>query len=174
MSGSPNPGCNCDAETIFELAERSLDAGRTREAKLHLEECPGCRELYERELRINERLGSLKFTETNQRSVCESVAMALPTRQVKARLLWAVLAVGLLGIALFALGSQGANPTAFVMNAVEAFQGTSMLLSDLLGTALAAAGSIALIALTVGAVLDLLLVGVLFSVSRRRTSAREA
>lgn len=172
MNGSPTPGCNCDPEMIFEFSERSLDAGRTREAKLHLEECPGCRDLYEREVRINERLGSLKFSETNQRSVCESVAMALPTRQMKARLLWAVLAVGLLGIALFALGAQDASPTAFVMEAVEAFQGTSMLLIDLLGTTLAAAGSIVLIALAVGAVLDLLLVGVLFSVSRRRT--REA
>ena len=172
MNGSPNSGCNCDPEMIFELAERSLDAGRARELNLHIAACPGCRKLYEREVRINERLGSLKFSEANQRSVCESVAMALPTRPVKARLLWAVLAVGLLAIALFALGSQGAGTAAFVMNAVEAFQGTSMMLTDLLGTTLAAAGSIVLIALAVGAVLDLFLVGILFSVSRRRT--REA
>lgn len=159
---------------IFELAERSLDAGRARELNLHLEECPGCRDLYEREVKINERLVSLKFSEANQRSVCESVAMALPTRPVKARLLWAVLAVGLLGIALFALGAQGAGPATFVMDSVEAFQGMSMMLTDLLGTTLAAAGSILLVALALGAVLDLLLVGILFSVSRRRTSAREA
>lgn len=174
MSVPPNSGCNRDPEMIFELAERSLDAGRARELNLHLDDCPDCRALYEREVRINERLGSLKFSGANQRSVCESVAMALPTRPVKARLLWAILASGLLGIALFALGAQGAGTAAFVMNAVEAFQGTSMMLTDLLGTALAAAGSIALAALALGAVLDLLLVGILFSVSRRRTSAREA
>ena len=171
MSGLRDEGLNCDPETVFELADRSLDTSRERETRRHLDECPDCRELYEREVRINERLG-LMFTETSQRSVCENVVMALPTRQFKARLLWAVLAVGLLGIALFALGAQGANPTAFVIDAVDAFQGTSMLLIDLLGTALAAAGSIALIALAIGAVLDLLLAGVLLSVSRRRT--REA
>lgn len=172
MSVPPDFDCNCDPEMIFELAERSLDAGRAREVNLHLEDCSDCRRLYEREVRINERLGSLKFSNANQKSVCESVAMALPTRPIKARLLWAMLAAGLLAIALFALGSQGADPAAFVMNAVEAFQGMSMMLTDLLGTTLAAAGSIALIALAVGAVLDILLVGVLFSVARRRT--REA
>ena len=174
MSGPPKPGCNCDPVLLFELAERSLDAGRARELNLHLGACPECRKRYEREVRINECLGSLKFSEAGQRSVCESVAMALPTRPVKARLLWAVLAAGLLAISLFALGSQGAGTVAFVMDAVEAFQGTSMMLTDLLGTALAAAGSIALAALVLGAVLDLLLVGILFSVSRRRTSARQA
>jgi flagellar biosynthesis protein FliQ len=55
------------------------------------------------------------------------------------------------------------------MDAVESFQGASMLLTDLLGTALAAAGSIVLVALAVGAVLDILLAAVLFSVARRRT-----
>lgn len=171
MSGSRNTGCKCDPEMIFELAERSLDTGRARELKRHLDSCPGCRDLYEREVRFNERLGSIEFTEEDRKSVCESVVMALPTRPIKARFVWAVLALCMMAIALFALGAQGADPVAFVMQSVEAFQGIAMLLTDLLGTALAAAGSIALIALAAGAVLDLILVGVLFSVARRRTRA---
>lgn len=162
-------GCNCEPEVVFELADRALDAGREREVRRHLNACPGCRELYEREVRLNERLGSLEFSEANTRSVCESVAMSLPTRPIKARFLWAFLALGLLATALFALVSQGAGSVAFVMDAVESFQGASMLLTDLLGTALAAAGSIVLVALAVGAVLDILLAAVLFSVARRRT-----
>ena len=172
MSGPRNAGCGCDPEMVFEFADRALGPGREREVRRHLDACPGCRELYEREVRLNECLGSLKLSETNSRSVCESVAMALPTRPVKARILWALLAVVLLATALFALVSHGANPVAFVMDAVETFQGASMLLNDFLGTTLAAAGSMILIALAVGTVLDLLLAAVLFSVVRRRT--REA
>lgn len=169
MSAPRSAGCNCDPEMVFELADRALGPGREREVRRHLDVCPGCRELYEREVRLNDCLGSLEFHEANARSVRESVAMALPTRPVKARLLWALLAVGLLGMALFALGLQGANPAAFVMDAVETFQGASMILNDVLGTTLTTAGSVILIALAVGAVLDLLLAAVLFAVVRRRT-----
>ena len=172
MSGPRTPGRNCDPEVVFELAERTLGPGREREVRRHLDACPDCRNLYEREMRINEHLGSLKFSEADQRSVCESVAMALPTRPVKARLVWALLAVGLLATALFALVSQGTNPATFVMDAVGNFQGASVMLTDVFGAALAAAGSVILGALAVGAVLDLLLAAVLFSVVRRRT--REA
>ncbi len=172
MSDPRNAGCGCDPEVVFELADRALGPGREREVRRHLGACPGCRGLYEREMRLNERLGSLEFHEAGARSVRESVAMALPTRPVKARLVWALLAAGLLATALFALVSQGSNPVAFVMDAVETFQGASMILTDVLGTALATAGSMLLVALAVGAVLDLLLAAVLFSVVRRRT--REA
>ena len=172
MTGHRNPDCGCDPEVVFELAERALGPGQEREVRRHLDACPGCRELYEREIRLNERLGSLKFSETAPRSVCESVAMALPTRPVKARLMWALLAVGLLVTALFALVTQGLNPAASVADAMGTFQDMSLVMSDLLGTALTAAGSVILLALAVGAVLDLLLAAVLFSVVRRRT--REA
>lgn len=172
MSGPQNPDRNCDPEIVFELADRALDPGHEREVRRHLGACPGCRGLYEREMRLNDRLGSLRFSESQRGSVCESVAMALPTRPIKARILWAILALGLLTLALLALVSQGTNPAAFVMDAVETFQGAAMLLNDFLGTTLAAAGSVILVALAVGAVLDLLLAAILFSVVRRRT--REA
>ena len=172
MSGPRSPGCNCDPEVVFELADRALATGREREVRRHLDVCPGCRELYEREVRLSDCLGSLKLSGPNHRSVRESVVMALPTRPVKARLLWALVGVGLLVTALFALATQGMNPTAFVVDSVEIFQGASMALASVLDTVLAAAGSVILLALAVGAVLDLLLAAILLSVVRRRT--REA
>lgn len=172
MNGSRNSGRNCDPALVFELADRALNPGREREVRRHLDACPGCRELYEREMRLNDRLGSLGFSESKRGSVCESVAMALPTRPIKARILWAILALGLLTLALLALVAQGTNPATFVADAVEVFQGTAMILTDVLGTAVAVAGSVVLVALAVGAVLDLLLAAILFSVVRRRT--REA
>ncbi len=172
MSGARDAGCNCEPEVIFELADRALGPEREREIRRHLDDCPGCRKLYEREVRLNACLGSLEFSGVDSRSVCESVAMVLPTRPVKARLLWALLAAGLLATALFALVMQGATPVAFVVNAVETFQDASMMLTDALYTTLAAVGSILLVALAAGAVVDLLLAAVLLSVVRRRT--REA
>ncbi len=172
MDGPRNPGCNCDPALVFELADQALGPRREREVRRHLDECPGCRELYERETRLNVCLCSLDLPGANLGSVRESVAMALPTRPVKARILWALVALGLLATALFALGTQGVNPAAFVIEAVQAFQNASMILTDVLDTTLAVAGSVILLALAVGAVLDLLLAAILFSVVRRRT--REA
>lgn len=169
MNGARDAGCNCEPEVIFELADRALEPGREREVRKHLVDCPGCRKLYEREVRLNACLGSLEFSGADSRSVCEGVAMALPTRPVRARLVWALLAAGLLATALFALGTQGANPVAFVVDAVEAFQGVVVIFTDVLDTAFAAAGSLLLGALAAGAVLDLLLAAVLLSVVRRRT-----
>ncbi|MDQ4106267.1 MAG: zf-HC2 domain-containing protein, partial [Actinomycetota bacterium] len=117
MSGARDAGCNCEPEVIFELAERALEPGREREVRRHLDDCPGCQELYERELRLNACLGSLEFSRTDSRSVCEAVAMALPTRPIKARLVWALVAAGLLATALLALGMQGANPVALAVDA---------------------------------------------------------
>src|SRR5215207_6039727 len=84
----------CDPEPIFELADGSLAPDREREVRAHLSGCGYCQTLYEREMRLNASLGSLEFEES--RSVCPGVAMALPTRSIKARLLWAGFAVVLL------------------------------------------------------------------------------
>ena len=82
----------CDPEPVFELADGSLGPEREREIRAHGEwRLP---DSLRGELRLNASLGSLEFEETD--SVCRSVAMALPTRSTKARLLWAVLAVFLL------------------------------------------------------------------------------
>ena len=87
----------CDPEVIFELADGALGPERAREIRDHLEACPDCRELYEKELELSAFLGSLELAEP--RSVCPGVAMALPTRPLKARLLWATLALALLLVA---------------------------------------------------------------------------
>ena len=93
----------CDPEPVFELADDSLGPEREREVRAHLRDCRGCLDLYEKELRLNASLGSLDFEEPS--SVCRGVAMALPTRSVRARLLWSGLAVVLLltpGVGRFA------------------------------------------------------------------------
>src|SRR5919112_928096 len=82
---------HCDPQVIFELADGALGREQTRVVRDHLEACPGCRKLYEKELRLSAFLGSLELAEP--RSVRPGVAMALPTRPLKARLLWAALAL---------------------------------------------------------------------------------
>src|SRR5918998_360801 len=113
-------GPRCDPERVFELADGGLSPEAECEARAHVNRCPECRELYEDELRLSARIGSLEVGPT--RSVCQEVAMALPTRLVGGRIVWA-------GLAL-------------------------------------------LVAFGLGAVVDLLIAGVVLSVSRRR--AREA
>lgn len=162
-------GCGCSPEQVFELADRSLTPEREKEVLEHLERCPECLALYKRETRLNACLESLSFSEP--RSVCEGVAMALPTRPLKARLMWTLLASGLLSIALFALVISGINPAVFLVDTMTMFWGSASVLTGLLGTVLAVAGGTLLVALAVGALIDLLLVGVLLSVVRRRTRA---
>lgn len=161
--------CGCDPEEIFGLADRALTPERELRVREHLGRCPGCYELYERETRLNACLASLNFSEP--RSIREGVAMALPTRPLKVRLLWALLAALLLSVALFALGLSGTNPAVFVVDAMTVFWSSASVISDLLDTVVAAAGGMILAALAVGALLDLLLALVLVSVVRRRTRA---
>jgi len=166
MNG-PRP---CDPEPIFELADGSLPQEREREVRTHLSDCKGCLELYERELRLNTSLGSLAFEEP--RSVCRGVAMALPTRSLRARLLWAGLAVVLLLVASTTLMLGGINPAALAVETVGVFWGSVAGLADVVRVVFAAVGPALLVALTLGAFVDLAMVAVYLSVSRRR--AREA
>ncbi len=162
------PGnCGCEPEEIFELADRALTPEREREVWSHLKRCPECHELYKRETQLNSCLRSLSFYEP--RSVCEGVAMALPTRPLKARLLWTFLAGVLLSTALFALGISGVNPAVFVVDAMTVFWSSASMLTDVLDTVLAVAGGALLVALVVGALIDLLLAAIFVSVFRRRT-----
>jgi hypothetical protein len=104
--------------------------------------------------------------------VCPVVAMALPTRPLKARLLWASLALILLVVASLALSLDGTNPLVFAVNALDAFWGVVAGLADVVQTMLGAAAPILLAGLVVGALLDLCLAAALLWMTRRR--AREA
>jgi predicted anti-sigma-YlaC factor YlaD len=162
----------CDPEVVFELADGALGANRSREARAHLDHCPGCRELYERELELNALLRSAELADPRSRSVCPVVAMALPTRPLKARLLWASVALILLVVASLALSLEGTNPMVFAVNALDAFWGVVAGLTDVVQAMLGAAAPILLAALAVGTVLDLCLAAALLWTTRRR--AREA
>src|ERR671916_115168 len=131
--------CGCDPQVIFELADGELGPGRAREVRDHMEACPGCRKLYERELELNASLHSLEFGQA--RSVCPGVAMALPTRPLKARLLWAILALTLLLISSLALSLDGTNPAVFAMNELGLFWGVVSGFADVVRTTLVAAGA---------------------------------
>jgi anti-sigma factor RsiW len=166
MSAPPH----CDPEPIFELADGSLGPEREREVRAHLRDCQGCRNLYERELRLNASLGSLDFEQP--RSVCPGVAMALPTRSLRARLLWAGLAVVLLVITSSTLMLGGSNLFALFIQAVGVFWGFVASMADVIQVVFAVVGPALLVALAVGAVVDLAIAAVYLAVFRRR--AREA
>ena len=164
------PGCRCDPEAVFELADGALGPERERELRAHLGRCPGCRALYESELELNASLGSLEFEEP--RSVCRVVAMALPTRSLKIRLAWAGLATILLLLASLALSLDGTNPAVFAVDALVVFWSLVSGAADVVRVLLTAVGPALLVAFAVGALLDLIIAAVYLSVSRRR--AREA
>jgi hypothetical protein len=165
-----NDPLRCDPEAVFELADGSLVPERERETRTHLRGCRACRTLYERELRLNASLGSLEFEEIG--SVCRGVAMALPTRSTRARLLWAGLAVVLLLAASVAMMLYGANLAVLVVDAMNVFWGFVSGFADVIQVVFAAVGQALLIALAIGAFVDLDLAAVYLGVSRRH--AREA
>lgn len=159
----------CDPETVFELADGALGANRAREARAHLDECPECHETYERELQLNALLRSSELGDPRARSVCQTIALALPTRPLKARILWASVALVLLVVALLALSLDGANPLVLAMNTLGVFWGLVSGFADMARTTLVAAGPILLAALAVGALLDLCLAAALLWTTRRRS-----
>ena len=126
-------------------------------------------ELYDRELRLNASLGSLKFREP--RSVCRPVAMALPTRSPRARLLWAGLAIVLLLTTSVTMMLGGTDFAALFVETISVFWGFVAGLADVIRVVLAAFGPALLIALAAGAFVDLVMLAVYLSVTRRR--ARE-
>ncbi len=160
----------CDPEPIFELADGSLGPEREREVRAHLSVCNGCRTLYKRELDLNASLGCLEFEEPG--SVCCVVAMALPTRSLKVRLIWAGLAVVLLLTTSVALILYGTNLAVLVVDALNVFWGFVSGFADVIQVVFAAIGPALLVALAIGALVDLIIAAVYLSVSRRR--AREA
>lgn len=163
--------CGCDPEAIFELADGGLGTRREHEVRAHLRGCPECRDLYDKELNLNAFLDTLEFAELRSRSVCRGVVMALPTRPLKARLLWAALALVLLLAASLALSLDGTNPAVFAMNILGFFWGLVSGFEDVVRTILVATGTALLIVLAVGALLDLLIAATVLALTRRR--ARE-
>lgn len=160
----------CDPERVFELAEGELPTETEREVRAHLEACPACTALYKEELELSARIASMELGET--RSVCRNVAMDLPTRLTAVRIAWAGLAVVLLAVATLSLSLDGTNPAALVVDVLGAFWGFVSGLADVAESLLVVAGPALLVALGFGALVDLVIAGVVLSVSRRR--AREA
>jgi len=156
----------CDPERVFELADGGLSPEAERDVRAHVDRCPACGELYKEELRLSACIGSLEVGPT--RSVCREVAIALPTRLVGVRILWAALALALLAAVSLALSLDGTNPAALAVDAVGVFWALVSGLSEVAEAFLVALGPALLVAFGVGAVLDLLIAGVVFSVTRRR------
>lgn len=164
----------CDPEKVFELADGGLDPEQRREVRGHMASCSCCRELYERELDLNAFLESLDFsTLRSSRSVCQGVAMALPTRAVGVRVLWGLLASALLVAAIIALEFNGTDPVMLAMSILSACWGFVVGLADVARAVLAAAGTFILLALVLGALADVFIALVVVSLNRGRR-AREA
>jgi anti-sigma factor RsiW len=164
----------CDPEAIFRLVEGDLEPEREQALRQHMRACPWCRERYERERGLSSSLRSLGSRETARTpSIACEVAMALPTRSWRARLLWSTIAAGLFFLALLALELSGVGPVALTMEILGLSWGMAAGLADVVRILFAAAGSFFLIALAIGALIDLgIAVGlVLFRRSRRTQNA---
>lgn len=168
-------GCQgpCDPEKVFDLAEGSLEPEQSRETRKHLVSCSGCRELYERELELNACLSSLDFSGIRSRSVCQNVAMALPTRPREVRFLWGVLAAALFVAALVTLEFNGVEPVLFAMSILGVLWGWISGSADVARAVFVATDSTILPLLALGALLDALIALTVVAVSRGRR-AREA
>ena len=164
----------CDPEKVFELADGSLETGQEREIREHLASCAGCQERYERELDLSADLSSFDVSRVcSSRSVCQWVAMALPTRPTKVRVLWGLLASALLVAALVSLELNGMEPVILAMSILGACWGLVAGSADVARAVFDAAGTTILLTLALGALADVLIALAIISVNRGRR-AREA
>ena len=166
--------CGCDPEKVFELADGGLSIDQEREVREHLVSCTGCRELYERERDLSAFLCSLDFSRMHSRSVCQSVAMALPTRSLGARVLWGLLAGALLVAALVSLELNGTEPVILAMSVLSACWGLIVGSIEVTRAVFAAAGTTILLALALGALADVLIALTVVFVRNRGRRTREA
>ena len=166
--------CGCDPEKVFELADGGLSVDQEREVREHLASCPGCRELYERERDLSACLGSLDFSRMPRRSVCQSVAMALPTRSLQARVLWGLLAGALLVAALVSLELHGREPVILAMSILSACWGLIVGSTELTRAVFSAAGTTILLALALGTLADVLIALTVVFIRNRGRRVREA
>ena len=161
----------CDPEAVFELADRELDREREREVRAHLESCSGCSSLYNQEISLSASLGAAKIAGEQPCSVSRAVAMALPTRPAKVRLLWAVLSVALLFAALAILQLSGANPINYFADALGMLWGYVSEFAGVSRVVFAVAGPVLMISLGIGAILDVFIAAAIFSASRHARRA---
>lgn len=169
-------GCNCDPEAVFELAENTLSPEDEKEVRDHLARCGGCRDLFQKELELSAFLLSAEFSGRGripEQSVCRGVAMSLPTRPLRVRLIYGFGALALLLTALLALQVFGARPALYVLDFLSTGWGFIAGVVDVINVVLSVAGPALLLALAAGALLDLVLVSVVLSIfSRSRQQAR--
>ena len=164
----------CDPEKVFELVDGSLETGQEGEICEHLASCAGCQERYERELDLSADLSSFDVSRAcSSQTVCQWVAMALPTRPTKVRVLWGLLASALLVTALVSLELNGTEPVILAMSILGACWGLVAGSADVARAVFAAAGTTILLVLALGALVDVLIALVVISVNRGR-QAREA
>ena len=167
--------CNCDREKVFELVDgrgdpEGIDPEQERKIREHLTSCSRCRELYERELNLNAFLNSLDFSVLRSRSVAQGVAMALPTRSARARVLWGLLAAALLTMAFLSVDFNSTGPVIVAISILGACWDSVVGLADVARVVFAAVGSTILLVLALGALVDLFVAFVvLFARRSRRT-----
>lgn len=171
MSLSHDRSRECDPEAVFELVDGGLGQARRHDLREHLDACPGCGEIYRREMGLSRSLCSMQYMEFGYGSVSRSVAMALPTRRMRARFLWALLSVALLAVSLLALELYQSGPVGPVVDALGVFWGFVTGASDVVRAVFAAVGSGLLIALGLGAVFDLLVAAAVVTAVRRSRRA---
>lgn len=167
MSLLRDHGRECDPEAIFELVDGSLGPARKREVRGHIEGCPGCRAMYRREVGLSRSLCSLEYSGIRPGSIPRSVAMALPTRRIRVRLLWGLLAAALLAVSLLALELYQSDPVVPVVEALGVFWGFLAGAADVARAVFAAVGPVILVALGIGALLDLAIAAAVLTAARR-------
>lgn len=179
MSRPEGHGCGeglcCEPEVIFELAEGSLEPEREQEVRRHLARCPGCRELYEKELDLSCFLETLKPPDAGRPAGCEvsrRVAMALPTRSARARLLWAALAGALAATAFFLLSLHNGRASGLLAELTGTGWGVVSGLEEAVLVVLDVSGPAILALLLAGAVVDLLIAATVLLVRRSRRPRR--
>ena len=164
----PRDRCReCDPEAVFELADGGLGPARKREVRDHLEDCPGCKDLYLSEVGLSRSLCSLEYAAIKSGSVPRSVAMALPTRRLRARFMWALLAASLLAVSLLALELYRSDPIAPIVDFLGMFWGFLAGAAEIARAAFEAAAPVLLVALGVGALLDLLIAAAVLTAAHR-------
>lgn len=168
-------GC-CGPEEIFEFCEGTLEPVHAREMRNHLRSCSRCRRLYEQEMSLSEALSSPEIREGEwpgesggtQAGVSHRVAMALPTRSVAAKIMWGTGAAALLVMALISLSLHAVQPFTFITHFMGVCWGFISGISDAAGIILTVSGSTILIALLVGAFMDVLIAATLVAAARWR------
>lgn len=159
----------CSAEEIFEFCEGGLQSPHEHAVRAHLRHCAACRRLYERELSLSAALcfpGEEDSGSGRRGGAASKVALALPTRSAAARAVWGSGAAALLALALSSLALHSVQPISFGTDFMATLWGFTSGVSDAAGILLVVAGPTILVALVVGAFVDVLIAATLLAVAR--------